>query len=315
MVTIFRELRDGRHRDGKTKLKSPSGTLSTGRGDLGRDQRPGDGRVSTATASLRARRPRRRPDRRGREGSGAGPGGLAGVPARRWSRSATAGRTSTAQLQGGPLSHRSAITRLRRPPPRPGLRAQPACARWRRCNPTVLVEGPPDAAEVLALAGARRDAAAGGAARLPGRRAGSARSSIRSREFSPEWQAIRCALARGIPVRFIDLPQCAPAGAPDARSKPPRTRRADERDGRATDERRRDEIRGSIRSALLAEAAGYADRELWWDTRSSGGATPPGCSTAILEAMTRAARGASPSRPAARTCCARRTCARRSARR
>ena len=26
-------------------------------------------------------------------------------------------------------------------------------------------------------------------------------------EFSPEWQAIRFALARGIPVRFMDLPQ------------------------------------------------------------------------------------------------------------
>lgn len=29
IVTVFRELRDGKTSDGKTKLKSPSGTLST----------------------------------------------------------------------------------------------------------------------------------------------------------------------------------------------------------------------------------------------------------------------------------------------
>ena len=45
--------------DGKTKLKSPSGTLSHGRGDLGRQQRPGPGRAlrrrpSCARADLAA---------------------------------------------------------------------------------------------------------------------------------------------------------------------------------------------------------------------------------------------------------------------
>ena len=41
VVTIFRELRDGVTEDGRTKLKSPSGTLSHRRGDLRRDQRAG----------------------------------------------------------------------------------------------------------------------------------------------------------------------------------------------------------------------------------------------------------------------------------
>ena len=48
VVTIFRELRSGVTEDGRTKLKSPSGTLSHRRGDQRRHQRP------------RARRPLRR---------------------------------------------------------------------------------------------------------------------------------------------------------------------------------------------------------------------------------------------------------------
>ena len=55
VVTVFRELRSGVTADGRTKLKSPSGTLSHGRGDLGGHQRARAGRA------LRRRRAARRP--------------------------------------------------------------------------------------------------------------------------------------------------------------------------------------------------------------------------------------------------------------
>src|SRR5215208_8305977 len=70
----------------------------------------------------------------------------------------------------------------------------------------VLVEGPPDADDLLALA-------ARGSMRPPvallvyppdePKRAG----FFPFAEFSPEWQAIRYALEHEVPVRFMDLPQ------------------------------------------------------------------------------------------------------------
>ena len=95
VVTIFRELRTGVTEDGKTKLKSPSGTLSTAEAisvvtnGLALAAHFGDG-------ALRAGRRRRRARRRGRQGPGAGPGGLAGVPGDRRPRARRLGATSTA---------------------------------------------------------------------------------------------------------------------------------------------------------------------------------------------------------------------------
>src|SRR5215207_8788221 len=70
----------------------------------------------------------------------------------------------------------------------------------------VLVEGPPDADALLALAG---DAAMRPPVALllyvpdEPRRAVYYPFAI----FSPEWQALHFALTNGIPARFIDLPQ------------------------------------------------------------------------------------------------------------
>ncbi|WP_019588380.1 DUF5682 family protein [Deinococcus apachensis] len=78
-------------------------------------------------------------------------------------------------------------------------------------------------------------------------------------EFSPEFVAIRWALARGVPVAFMDLPagvtlawreEDSPAenaADPEAEATPP------------TDAVRADPL------ALLAQAAGYSDFERWWD--------------------------------------------------
>ncbi len=119
VVTIFRELRDGVTADGKTKLKSPSGTLSTAEA------------ISVMTnglamaALLRRRRAAlpatgRWPHRRDRQRSGAGSHRLAGVSANggqgpRWLERPLSGLPRGVCSRGH--SH------LRHSPPWAGLRA------------------------------------------------------------------------------------------------------------------------------------------------------------------------------------------------
>ncbi|WP_394829786.1 DUF5682 family protein [Pendulispora albinea] len=85
--------------------------------------------------------------------------------------------------------------------------------------------------------------------------------------FSPEWQALTYALERGIPARFMDLPLAHQLG--DTAQETPS----------APDEAVHDPL------AALAAAAGYRDRELWWEQQIEQRADPRGVFEAILEAM------------------------------
>jgi hypothetical protein len=106
----------------------------------------------------------------------------------------------------------------------------------------VLIEGPPEADRLIALAAdeeMRPPVALLGY--VPGEPHQAAFWPFAV--FSPEWQAIRYALDAGVPVRFCDLPaahQLAMAGrqGPKARTDP---------------------------VAELAAAAGYDDPERWWE--------------------------------------------------
>ncbi|WP_067457695.1 DUF5682 family protein [Actinomadura macra] len=101
-------------------------------------------------------------------------------------------------------------------------------------------------------------------------------------EFSPEWQAVRHALAAGAAVRFCDLPaahqlvpaeeepQEPPAGDPPAEARPP-----------APEEGIRLDPLG-----WLAKAAGYDDTERWWDDVVEHRHDDPSPFPAIAEAMT-----------------------------
>lgn len=126
----------------------------------------------------------------------------------------------------------------------------------------VLIEGPPEGDALLALAAdeAMRPPVALLAHALddPGRAA-----FWPLAEFSPEWVAIRWALAHDVPARFIDLPAAhslalaAPDGEPEG-------------DGSKGDESNDDASQHgeSLRIdplAVLAEAAGYDDPERWWE--------------------------------------------------
>lgn len=105
--------------------------------------------------------------------------------------------------------------------------------------------------------------------------------------FSPEWQAIRWGLEHSVPVTPMDLPVSLQLSN-DSLTRS--TSRSDEDDPQETPEPprwRTDPI------ALLAEAAGYQDHELWWEEVVERRQNATGLFAAILDAM-RAVREESP---------------------
>ncbi|MFT9789000.1 DUF5682 family protein [Streptomyces rhizosphaericola] len=157
----------------------------------------------------------------------------------------------------------------------------------------VLIEGPPEGDALLPLAADPQMrppvALLAHAVDDPGRAA-----FWPLAEFSPEWVAIRWALAHGVPVRFVDLPAThslalkEPHGEETAPA--PRTP-ADEAPAGPSPTPAVDPIRA------LAETAGYDDPERWWEDvvehRSPAGGATPGTAAdalapfaALAEAMT-----------------------------
>jgi hypothetical protein len=181
----------------------------------------------------------------------------------------------------------------------------------------VLIEGPPEADGLIALAGhpamrppvallAYADAEPSRAAFWP------------FAEFSPEWVAMRYAVAAGIPVRFIDLPAAQRFAAPDELAGPADPAGPDEpaetaqppapedqgdgeqrehglqAEGHGVTEHDQDPtpLRAGHRGdpiGALAEAAGYDDAERWWEDvveqRSAGSVRALDSFAAIGEAM------------------------------
>lgn len=153
----------------------------------------------------------------------------------------------------------------------------------------VLIEGPPEADELIAsaaLEGMTPPVA------LLIHRADAPEQAVfyPFAEFSPEWQAIRWALAKGVPVKFMDFPwvhRFALRDAPpvvEGEQQPVETETApkpEETGERAVDLAiRRDPL------SVLAEADGYQDSERWWNDHVEERGDPAGMFTAILEAMT-----------------------------
>lgn len=174
----------------------------------------------------------------------------------------------------------------------------------------VLVEGPPEAAAVVELAGEAhmRPPVALLAHTLPAVLPGTAQSRGTTpgppgprtpgpgaapshpmtpgaeaafwpfAEFSPEWVAIRYALARGVPVRFIDLPAAHTFAI----------RRNRTADGAGEDDASQLRIDPL---AYLAATAGYDDPERWWEDAvehrlaGDGDAGPLAQFAAIADAM------------------------------
>ncbi|GGW43506.1 DUF5682 family protein [Streptomyces xantholiticus] len=116
----------------------------------------------------------------------------------------------------------------------------------------VLIEGPPEGDALLPLAADEQMrppvALLAHATDDPGRAA-----FWPLAEFSPEWVAVRWALANGAAVRFIDLPAAHSLALTDE------FRTEDEDSGKEAPDVRIDPI------AVLASTAGYDDPERWWE--------------------------------------------------
>jgi len=125
----------------------------------------------------------------------------------------------------------------------------------------VLVEGPPDAEDVLPLL-ARPEMVPPVALLVFPSDAPQEAAYYPFAGFSPEWQALRYALGRGVTARFVDLPRSLDQGGEDEES-----------------EVREDPV------GLLAAAAGYEDRELWWERQVEQRRDATDLFDAIMEAM------------------------------
>ena len=188
----------------------------------------------------------------------------------------------------------------------------PGCARAlaealeRLAPDTVLVEGPPDAHDVLPLL--TSPAMTPPVALLiytPDAPKHAVYYPFTS--FSPEWQALRYALNHDIPARFIDLPQsirlaqeiaAEASELPDAPETPDEPERLPVADVAATAEPDTPDtpVRQMVGAdaptvrddplALLAEAAGYTDHELWWEREVEQRQNANDLFDGILEAMT-----------------------------
>jgi hypothetical protein len=190
----------------------------------------------------------------------------------------------------------------------------PGCARSLRAAlealapDVVLVEGPPDAEPILPLlAHAAMRPPVAMLIYVPD--APQRAVFYPFAQFSPEWQALRYAAARGVPARFMDLPQAIQlAGAPDndpveGEERPDQpadepARAAEAATGVAPDAITPD-VQGGIEDdpiGALAEAAGYGDRELWWELQVEQRVDAVGLFEGIMEAMTALRAAAGPPR-------------------
>lgn len=157
----------------------------------------------------------------------------------------------------------------------------PGCARSLRAAlealepDIVLVEGPPDAQEVvplLAASGMKPPVAL--LIYAPEKPAHAVYYPFAT--FSPEWQTLSYALAHGIPARFMDLPQAFQLGTEERETPAPAHQAA------IAEEAAGEQVEPLD---LLAQAAGYSDYELWWERQIEQRRDMQGLFEGILEAM------------------------------
>lgn len=120
----------------------------------------------------------------------------------------------------------------------------------------VLIEGPPDADKLIPLAAAA-DMQPPVALLIYNPAQPRQAAWYPFAAFSPEWQAMRYALAEGIHVQFIDLPQKHMLALPTPAPRPPTAETTVPLPADLL--LRRDPLQA------LAQAAGYADSERWWE--------------------------------------------------
>lgn len=113
--------------------------------------------------------------------------------------------------------------------------------------------------------------------------------------FSPEWQALRHGTTHGVPTRFIDLPQAVRMAQQKARDDARKAEleaaeKAEEAEN--SSETQAPDDNGTLPAHIdpldaLAEAAGFADGESWWNHLVEERGTD-GDGLALFEAITEA---------------------------
>ncbi len=185
----------------------------------------------------------------------------------------------------------------------------PGCARSLRAAleqlkpDTVLVEGPPDAQDVLPLL-THKDMRPPVALLIYAPDNPKRAVYYPFTTFSPEWQALSYALSHGIPARFMDLPQAIQLAKEPAEAVT--TAEPHAPDAEALDETNTRKSAQAITEvapaeaeettpvlniaddplAILAQAAGYTDHELWWEQQIEQRSDSRDLFEGILEAMT-----------------------------
>ncbi|HAB16196.1 MAG TPA: DUF5682 family protein [Verrucomicrobiota bacterium] len=172
----------------------------------------------------------------------------------------------------------------------------------------LLIEGPPDADDVLSFA-TRTDLKPPVALLLYDPEKPQRSAMYPFARFSPEWQAIQYGFARKIPVRFMDLPQSVQMGIAEAAEA--KAAAASAQTAKSVPDTEEDNDDGTCGNAEpaemanseahldplahLARAAGYSDSERWWENmvehRRGGGDV----FAAVLEAITALREAAIPS--------------------
>ena len=171
----------------------------------------------------------------------------------------------------------------------------------------VLIEGPQDAEGVIAQAGDELMQPPVAMLVYPVDNPGGA-VSYPMATFSPEWQAIRWAIANDRPAHFIDLPLSLrppepPSERPNSEGDDPNSDGVDTNsdgvdtnsDGVDTNGDERGATGGAVERppepvrvdplGVLSEAAGYDDPELWWEHQVERRADASGLFAGIAEAM------------------------------
>ncbi|GCE12284.1 DUF5682 family protein [Tengunoibacter tsumagoiensis] len=169
----------------------------------------------------------------------------------------------------------------------------------------VLVEGPPDAQDVLPLL-QQKEMKPPVALLIYAPEQPKQAVYYPFTSFSPEWQAFQYAYKKQIPARFMDLPQAfqfarlhseEEAPAPFTTNEPtdelPLSTSINEVAIAQPTEQEAQQNHEHDPLALLAEAAGYEDHELWWELQIEQRQNTAHLFEAILEAMT-ALRGDKP---------------------
>ena len=176
----------------------------------------------------------------------------------------------------------------------------PGCARslvdaLRTLRPDiVLIEGPPDADDIVTLVS--KDSMKPPVALLlypPDRPQRAVFYPLAI--FSPEWQALRYALEQHMPARFMDLPQChrlaLESEEPSVVEQLPNQDRTPQNPDAPQDSANGPSGETSPIDlhddplGVLSLMAGYSDRELWWEQQVEQRQDPSGLFEAIMEAM------------------------------